>query len=318
MPDRRSVLDLDLTEEQVAFGAALRGLLSSRSPQPVTCDAATWAALAEMGVLAIGSGEGTGSAVEVAVAARELGRAALQGPFPAHWLALYLLPESSRERLSAGEERVALVQGGVVAWASDADTYVEVDGERRAWRVEPSAPLAPFQTLSGERWARGPIVRSEELSASPAAFAWSDLVVAAWCVGAGDVVIERSSDHARGRQQFGRPIGDYQGVAHPLAAAHAELRAAWDLVLVAAWQLGAGAGELSAAAARVASAEASLAAAYAAHQAHGALGYTTEGGLARWTTAIRQMSLVPPGTSSSRRIVAEAALARAPGPLAAG
>jgi acyl-CoA dehydrogenase len=52
------------------------------------------------------------------------------------------------------------------------------------------------------------------------------ILLAAECVGDGRWFIERAVGHARARVVFGRPIGQNQGVAFPLAWAHARIEAA--------------------------------------------------------------------------------------------
>jgi acyl-CoA dehydrogenase len=52
------------------------------------------------------------------------------------------------------------------------------------------------------------------------------ILIAAECVGDGRWFVERASDHARERSVFGRPIGQNQGVAFPIAWAHARIEAA--------------------------------------------------------------------------------------------
>src|SRR5262249_46609494 len=54
-------------------------------------------------------------------------------------------------------------------------------------------------------------------------------------IGIGRVALERAAAYARERVVFGRPIGQNQAVAHPLAHAWARLEAAWQLTLRAAW-----------------------------------------------------------------------------------
>ncbi|MFW2333534.1 acyl-CoA dehydrogenase family protein [Ilumatobacter sp.] len=52
------------------------------------------------------------------------------------------------------------------------------------------------------------------------------ILIASECIGDGTFFLERASEYARTREVFGRPIGTNQGVAFPLAAAYANLRAA--------------------------------------------------------------------------------------------
>jgi acyl-CoA dehydrogenase len=52
------------------------------------------------------------------------------------------------------------------------------------------------------------------------------LLVAAWAIGLGEHALRRGTDYARERAPFGKPIGSYQGVQHPLARARAHIDAA--------------------------------------------------------------------------------------------
>lgn len=52
------------------------------------------------------------------------------------------------------------------------------------------------------------------------------VVISAWTIGLGDYALERAVAYARERAPWGEPIGRYQGVAHPLARAKAQLEAA--------------------------------------------------------------------------------------------
>jgi alkylation response protein AidB-like acyl-CoA dehydrogenase len=113
-------------------------------------------------------------------------------------------------------------------------------------------------------------------------------------IGAGERLQSLTLEHVRARKQFGRVIGDFQGVAHPFAAAEAELGTARDLVLLAGWRLDHDHDTISVAAARACASRAALAMGFLAHQLHGAIGFTSERGLDRWTAGIRQMSHHPP------------------------
>jgi acyl-CoA dehydrogenase len=61
------------------------------------------------------------------------------------------------------------------------------------------------------------------------------VLVAAEAVGIGQEALRRAADYARERQVFGRPIGQNQGIQHPLAESWAELHAAWLMTMRAAW-----------------------------------------------------------------------------------
>lgn len=51
-------------------------------------------------------------------------------------------------------------------------------------------------------------------------------MIAAWSIGLGNLAIRKGSDYARARAPFGKPIGSYQAIAHPLAHAKMNLEAA--------------------------------------------------------------------------------------------
>jgi acyl-CoA dehydrogenase len=68
----------------------------------------------------------------------------------------------------------------------------------------------------------------------------SRVMMAAHCVGRARLILELAAEWARTRRQFGRPIGEFQGVSFKLADMETELRAAWLLTLHAAWKLDAG------------------------------------------------------------------------------
>jgi acyl-CoA dehydrogenase len=107
--------------------------------------------------------------------------------------------------------------------------------------------------------------------------------------------LELTAEYARSRVQFGRPIGAFQGVAHPLADSWAELTAAEELVrLVAAEAAGGHQDTARSRLARSQAAAAALRTAYAVHQAMGGMSFATESGIGAISTRIRQWSLLLP------------------------
>jgi len=96
-------------------------------------------------------------------------------------------------------------------------------------------------------------------------------------IGLGQVALARAAEYARERVVFGRPIGQNQGVAHPLARAWAELQAAELLSYQAASLFDAGKPcGAEANAAKYLGAEAGFSACEAAVLAHGGMGYARE------------------------------------------
>jgi acyl-CoA dehydrogenase len=101
-------------------------------------------------------------------------------------------------------------------------------------------------------------------------------------------VLEISVEYAGQRKQFGRPIGGFQAIQHQLAAAAGEVASARTAARQAYLALASGKSELFACA--IAKARANDAAATVArigHQVHGAIGFTQEYQLHRFTRRIQ-------------------------------
>ena len=103
------------------------------------------------------------------------------------------------------------------------------------------------------------------------------VLVAVEAVGIGRQALARAARYAKERVVFDRPIGQNQGVAHPLAKSWIELEAAWLMAMRAAWThdrgLSAGA---HANAAKYFAGEAAFRACERAVMAHGGMGYAKE------------------------------------------
>jgi acyl-CoA dehydrogenase len=61
------------------------------------------------------------------------------------------------------------------------------------------------------------------------------ILIAAEAIGMGRAALDRAVRYAKERVVFGRPIGQYQAIAHPLADAYAKLEVAQLMMLKAAW-----------------------------------------------------------------------------------
>jgi acyl-CoA dehydrogenase len=120
------------------------------------------------------------------------------------------------------------------------------------------------------------------------------VLVAAEALGTGRAALRRAVGYAKERMVFGRPIGQNQGVAFPLAQAHARLAAADLAVRHAAWRIDAGlpCGE-QANLAKFLAAEAGFEAADAAVQVHGGFGYAREYHVERYWREARLMRIAP-------------------------
>jgi acyl-CoA dehydrogenase len=120
------------------------------------------------------------------------------------------------------------------------------------------------------------------------------VLVASEALGTGRAALRRAVQYAKERVVFGRPIGQNQGIAFPLADAHAKLRAAELIIREASWRLDKGlpAGE-QANLAKYLAAEASFFAADRAVQTHGGFGYASEYHVERYFREARLQRLAP-------------------------
>ncbi|MCK8785930.1 acyl-CoA/acyl-ACP dehydrogenase [Roseomonas sp. NAR14] len=126
------------------------------------------------------------------------------------------------------------------------------------------------------------------------------ILIAAEAVGIGRAALRKASRYAKERVVFGRPIGQNQGIQHPLARNWAELEAADLMVAKAAWLYDRGAEcGAEANAAKYLAAEAGFRAAETAVMTHGGMGYAQEYHVERY---LRE-SLIPRIAPVSREMI---------------
>ncbi len=304
-------LDLAFDDGQQAIADAVAGFCADRCDDDVVKGAtgslprALWRDLAALGVLGVATPEGGGGALEVVAAVESLGRAVFPGPVAATFLATWVLDEPLRGRVAAGEALVAAGATPLLPWAPEAEVFLEIDGER-VFRGTPKARPTSEATLGGEPWGRVELLRREALPRGPAGLVLHRLVQAAQLAALGARLVEDASRHAAVRKQFGRPIGDFQAVAHPLADASMRLEAAATLARAAAFHFDAGPprdARRFSLAAHASACEAALAAAYVCHQVFGAVGITLEGPVFHVSRRIRQLASQAPGPAVSRAML---------------
>jgi len=132
------------------------------------------------------------------------------------------------------------------------------------------------------------------------------LLIAAECVGDGTWFTERSVAYAKERAVFGRPIGQNQGVAFPIARAYAQLQAARLMVREGCrrYEQGENAGE-QANIAKLLAADASWACAEACVQTHGGFGFAEDYDVERKFRETRLYQVAPISTNLILSYVAE-------------
>jgi alkylation response protein AidB-like acyl-CoA dehydrogenase len=170
----------------------------------------------------------------------------------------------------SGHARLAVVDlhaGGVAV-----EPARGLDPTRRLFTV--TLDDAPAATLSGDD-PEGRLARARDVIA---------VAVAAESVGVAQRAMEMAVEHARDRQQFGRPIGVFQAVSHPCAQMLLEVEGARSAVLFAAWALDDSPEEapLAAAMAKAYASDAGRRVPAAALQVLGGIGFTWEHDLHFW------------------------------------
>jgi alkylation response protein AidB-like acyl-CoA dehydrogenase len=299
------------SEEQLAFQEALRELLAKEcTPEAVSAAwqsehgavPGLWAKLAEMGVVGLCAPESAGGLglgpLDAVLLLEEAGRSALPEPLvDVAVVAVPLIAELGGElgaqwlsRLASGEATAALglEPAAFVADAARAELLVLQRGDELHAVPRASARLAPQRSVDGARrlfavdWTPSAATRIAS-GARAAALARAGLErgavgTAAELIGLGRRLLDLSVEYARGREQFGQPIGSFQAVKHHLASALVKLELARPLVYHAAYSLvhGLESRALDVAAAKACASDAAYACSRAALQCHGAIAYTFE------------------------------------------
>ena len=127
--------------------------------------------------------------------------------------------------------------------------------------------------------------------------------IGALAVGLAQAALDASIPYARTRQQFGRPIGTFQGVAFLIADMATEIEAARQMVWRAAWLKDQGRDYgLAAAQAKLFASEVSSRATNAGIQVHGGYGYVEEYKVERYLRDAK-LTEIGEGTSQIQRLV---------------
>ena len=308
-----------------------------------------WAALAEQGWVGIHVAEehgGSGySLEELAVALEELGRRCVPGPFLPTVLAAAVLDRAAGKAAGIVPALTALAGGEAIGAVALAGSLVADDAPGGALAV--SGTLSPVLSghlasvllaPAGDRWVvltegefdarelpsvdltrrvaevavTGVTVPAERVIADLDDGLVGDLaavVAAAEAVGLAQWCVETAAEYARERRQFGRPIGQFQGVKHRVAT----MLATTEVARAAAWDAARAAVDpevrgLTAAAAAALALDGAVDVAKGAIQVFGGIGFTWEHDAhlyLRRTAALRALVVDP---SEARRVVARAAL----------
>jgi len=272
-------MDFAFTPEQDELRAQARDFLAAHA-EP------SWQELADLGWTGVSVAEEHGGAglgfLEEAILFEEMGRALTHAPY---WstvaVVLPALPPDLQGEVARGEASWALATGPLLP-DLDSVTRIAVPGGDSIWELEGAARevlqtndvTRPLGVVSGGEYGR--VLASSELM--PQLRTRSLAALALEACGVGARALELAIDYAKERHQFGKPIGTYQAISHPLAQTLMEVELGRSLALFAAWCIAVGdeRGPIAAVSAKALCADAAVAACERSIQVHGGIGFTWE------------------------------------------
>jgi alkylation response protein AidB-like acyl-CoA dehydrogenase len=229
-------------------------------------DRALWDVAVSLGLVGMRAAAGSESSLaEAAIVATEAGRHVASIPLVEAIVAAALLHRAGAdasliERATTGEVatlalqplvpgRLQVLPAGAVARlvvALDGDRLVVIERNRGAPQAAAPSPVV-WSDLTAES-AERIVLASGEAARTLHAGAIEEwkLLAAASLAGMARRALEMAGAYSCERIQFGRPIGSFQGVAHPLADSATEIDGAHLLVRRAIWAIAAGRQDASA------------------------------------------------------------------------
>jgi alkylation response protein AidB-like acyl-CoA dehydrogenase len=254
-------MNFELADEQSAIRETAHELLAARLSserlrllmQEGAYDDALWAELCQLGWAGLAvaeqyGGQGLG-VVELALLAEELGQALAPVPFFASAAACLVIAHAGSDSqraeylpaLASGEAlgSVAVLHDHLARLAVDAagaHVLMVIDGDQ-AWVAGPGTIVMPAPSLDGTR--RYATVDPELQSPLPGpvgtAVDCMEVLLAAELTGVAQKALDLAVAYACEREQFGRPIGTFQGVSHRCARMLLEVECSRSLTHYAAW-----------------------------------------------------------------------------------
>ncbi len=205
----------------------------------------------------------------------------------------------------------------LVPWATRADVIVvvTVDGLRLVEMASANVQIDEHAGLDGDPLAAVTFdsTVAESLGTGDGAVTvavvldYAAVASMAYAIGAAERALELTVQHAKDREQFGRAIGSFQAVAHRCAEMRAEIDACRYLAYRAAWALEHATAPSEAVTTAKSYANEALRRVFLhAHQVHGAMGFTTEHPLHRFTQCAKAFELSYGGTARHRDRLATA------------
>lgn len=276
-------MNLDLTDQQRLVREAAERFFAAECPADVVRAAGRGAFSADLWAKAMAAGFVTMRAPEAA------------GGADADLLEAALLCEQAGRRLAPIPLADGLAVAGLLARIGGDPAMLDAGplllgrgGHRRI--VATAEGLAIATPDGGSR----PLATGRAaLDHHAAALAERDLLSAAWLIGAAQEAIGMAAAYAAQRRQFGKAIGSFQAVAHPLANAATDIDAGRLLVWRALWAVATGRADAGAsiAMARWWAATAAQRAVRAALRSFGGYGLSLESDIQLYFTAINRAAL---------------------------
>ena len=285
-----------------------------------------WQAAADQGLQGVHLAESVGGQgfgiLELAVVLAEFGYGAVPGPFVPSAIASALISAHDPDakvlaELASGAAIAAYARDSGLTATRHGDTLLVIRGELRAVpaAAQASVLVLPVVIDSGEEWV---VLRAEQLEIEPvksidplrpiahvrtnavevgddavlsnlsttAAHALMSTLLSAEAVGVARWATDTASAYAKIREQFGRPIGQFQAVKHKCAEMIADTErataAVWDAARAIdeasqnGWDTAASAVEFAAAVAATLAPAAAQRCAQDCIQVHGGIGFTWE------------------------------------------
>jgi alkylation response protein AidB-like acyl-CoA dehydrogenase len=295
--ERLALVDFAFTQEQEELRREARAFLEANPEAPLS-------ELRELGWLGVSVPEERGggglSFVDEAILFEEAGRALYSGPFLTTAVVLPALREVDENAWSVEVDGLVPHLDTVDQVLREDMTAVQAAGETLA-TVDETRPLGKLVSPEHEVSLDGDfeVVRLRLLAA-----------LAVEAVGVAQKALELGVAYVSDREQFGKKIGTYQAVSHPLADTYVETELARSLAYWAAWCVAVDDQQapVAVAAAKAQAAEAAVAACERSIQVHGGIGFTWEHVLHRYYKRAQWIDAFGGHAAKQREVVAAALL----------
>jgi alkylation response protein AidB-like acyl-CoA dehydrogenase len=293
-------VEFAFTQEQEELRREARSFLEANPEAPLS-------QLRELGWLGVSVPEERGggglSFVDEAILFEEAGRVLYPGPFLTTAVVLPALP-------AVDEQAWSVELDGLVPHLDTVDRVLREDGAV----VEAKGETLPTVDESRPLGRLGEIVADSNYDSGFGGFEPVRLRLlaglAAEAVGVAQKALELGIEYVSQREQFGKKIGTYQAVSHPLADTYVETELARSLAYWAAWCVSVDDDQapVAVAAAKAQAAETAVAACERSIQVHGGIGFTWEHVLHRYYKRAQWIDAFGGHAAKQREVVAAALL----------